>query len=563
MGYQQRGWIWGIITFFTALVSPACAQTPIDPNRDRFPQQLPTPTPLPAAPTAPTPTPNPELGSPEDAKQVSIRSIRVMGSTVLKPQAWDAIVRSLTGKTVTIGDLKATADRLTQLYLDRGEITSRVVLLPPTDGNITFQAIEGRLERVDILGLTKLDPNYVRDRIALAAGTPLNVGKLEAQLRLLRADPLFANIEASLKAGTGIGKSILTVRATEADPLDVHLTADNYSPPSVGSERIGTAIEYRNLSGRGDSANLIYNHSLAGGTDIFDLSYKIPLNPLQGTFQARIAPSSNQIIIAPFDRLGFRAKSQVYELSYRQPFTRTLQEEFALSWGASLQKGETFIGNNPAPLSIGADLQGISQTTVLKFGQDYVFRDVNGAWGLRSLLNFGIGMLGATTNPEPIPDGRFFSWQGQIQRVQVLNPDRLLIAQLDAQLTPNSLLPLHQFTIGGGQSVRGFRQNVRAGDNGVRLSLEDRRTVQRNAAGSPTLTLAPFLDAGWVWNQANNPNQLPNQNFLAGVGVGAIWEPISHLSLRVDYGLPLVNLRDRGNNLQDSGIYFNIDYSGF
>jgi hypothetical protein len=46
MGYQQRGWIWGIVTVFTALVSPACAQTPIDPNRDRFPQQLPTPTPL-------------------------------------------------------------------------------------------------------------------------------------------------------------------------------------------------------------------------------------------------------------------------------------------------------------------------------------------------------------------------------------------------------------------------------------------------------------------------------------------------------------------------------------
>jgi hemolysin activation/secretion protein len=42
-----------------------------------------------------------------------------MGSTVLKPQAWDAIVRPLTGKTVTIGDLKATADHLTQLYSSR------------------------------------------------------------------------------------------------------------------------------------------------------------------------------------------------------------------------------------------------------------------------------------------------------------------------------------------------------------------------------------------------------------------------------------------------------------
>ena len=171
-----------------------------------------------------------------------------------------------------------------------------------------------------------------------------------------------------------------------------------------------------------------------------------------------------------------------------------------------------------------------------------------------------MGAFGATINAEPLPDGRFFSWQGQIQRVQVLTPDQLLIAQIDTQLTPNALLPIHQFTIGGGQSVRGFRQNARSADNGVKLSIEDRITIQRNAAGSQTLALAPFLDTGLVWNQQDNPNGLPNQNFLAGVGLGVIWQPIPKLNLRVDYGVPLVNLVDRGSNLQDSGLYFSVSY---
>jgi hemolysin activation/secretion protein len=77
-------------------------------------------------------------------------------------------------------------------------------------------------------------------------------------------------------------------------------------------------------------------------------------------------------------------------------------------------------------------------------------------------------------NEDPVPDGRFLSWLGQIQRVQVLNNDNFLILQADVQLSTSGLLPSQQFVIGGGQSLRGYRQNVRAADNGVRFSIEDR-----------------------------------------------------------------------------------------
>ncbi|MBD0308334.1 MAG: BamA/TamA family outer membrane protein, partial [Microcoleus sp. T1-bin1] len=90
---------------------------------------------------------------------------------------------------------------------------------------------------------------------------------------------------------------------------------------------------------------------------------------------------------------------------------------------------------------------------------------------------------------------------------------------------------------------------------------EDRITLQRDGSGNPKLQLAPFLEAGRVWNAANNPNKLPNQTFLAGVGLGVIWEPIQRLNLRVDYAFPLVRISDRGDNLQDKGIYFNIIYT--
>lgn len=101
---------------------------------------------------------------------------------------------------------------------------------------------------------------------------------------------------------------------------------------------------------------------------------------------------------------------------------------------------------------------------------------------------------------------------------------------------------------------------MRAGDNGVRFSVEDRITLIRNAAGQSTLQVLPFADLGVVWNHSNNPNPQARQQFLASLGLGAIWEPTPGLTLRVDYGLPLVNLDDRGRNIQDDGFHFRVGY---
>jgi hemolysin activation/secretion protein len=153
------------------------------------------------------------------------------------------------------------------------------------------------------------------------------------------------------------------------------------------------------------------------------------------------------------------------------------------------------------------------------------------------------------------------SWLGQVQRSQLLNRRNLLLIQADLQLTPDSLLPSEQFFIGGVQSVRGYRQNSRSGDNGFRLSIEDQITIIANEAGEPKLRLVPFAELGWVWNHPDNPNTLPNQTFLAGIGLGALWEPFPNLNLRLDYGFPLVDLEERGNNLQDQGLYFSVNYT--
>jgi hemolysin activation/secretion protein len=539
-----------------------------NPNQDRFLQPPPTPAPLtPATPSvqpSPTPSPTPQPSPPANAPAFPVQKINVTGSTIFSPEQIQAVVQRFEGKTLTVEQLREAADAITQLYLNQGYITSRAILADQaiTNGVVEIRVLEGSLEDIKIEGARRVNDNYIRSRVRLGAKTPLNTAQLEDQLRLLRADPLFSNVEASLRAGTGIGQSILIVRVTEANPFEGSAGVDNYSPPSVGGERLGLNLLYRNVTGNGDAFGGSFYHTTQGGADSLDLSYRLPVNAMNGALQLRTSFTRNKVIESAFRSLGFQGDSELYEISFQQPLIRSPRQEFSLSLGFAYQDNKStynlidFFG----PPSPGADAEGRTRTSVIKFGQDYLRRDAKGAWSLRSLFSFGTGLFDATTNKPPLPDGRFFSWLGQVQRVQILGNNNFLITGVDVQLTPNRLLPSQQFVIGGGQSLRGYRQNIRAADNGVRFSLEDRIALERNEAGNPTFQLAPFFDAGVVWNNDTRNYPLPPDQFLAGVGLGLIWEPVPKLSLRVDYAYPLIRIKDRGNNAQDEAVYFNVRY---
>jgi hemolysin activation/secretion protein len=397
----------------------------------------------------------------------------------------------------------------------------------------------------------------------LGADPPLNSAKLEDQLRLLRVDPLFENVEASLKAGTGVGQSILVVRVKEADPFVGSIGIDNYSPPSVGAERFSLSLLHRNFTDLGDSVALSYRPRLETfNTYQLEFAYQVPLNPMNGKLTLRTAIDRNEVVNGRFEVLDILGESERYEIGFRQPIILTPREEFALSIGFAYQDSQIFTFQGPTRFGFGPNEEGESSTSVFTFGQEYTLREASGAWGFRSQFRLGTGLFDATSNAGDIPDSEFFSWLGQIQRVQLLGDDNFLILQLDLQLTPDPLLPSEQFVIGGAQSVRGYRQNILAGDNGLRFSVEDRIIVARNDADDPIFTLAPFFDMGVVWNAPDNPNQIfSDNNFIAGLGLGLIWQPFEGLNLRLDYAPPLVDLNIRGDDIQDDGFYFNASYT--
>jgi len=192
------------------------------PNSDRFLQPaplIPPTTPDQQAPVLETPTPTPTQPAPPI--RIQVQKVEVTGNTILSNEI-NAITKPLEGKEVTIEELGKVADAITQIYVERGYITSRAVLPDQkiTDGVVRILIIEGSLEKIEIEGNRRLNSSYIRSRVRLGVSQPLNSAKLEDQLRLLRFNPLFKNVEASLRPGNQQGQSILVVRVTEASPLD-------------------------------------------------------------------------------------------------------------------------------------------------------------------------------------------------------------------------------------------------------------------------------------------------------------------------------------------------------
>ena len=547
-----------------SLQSQLPAEVPEIPDPVAPPIILDPPSPLPDEPPAPPPEPTLEPPaaptSPPDSAAPDIRfavnRIEVLGSTVLQAQI-AALVALYENRDVAFSDLIDLRSAIAQLYIDNGYITSGAFLpinQDLTDGVVQIQVVEGEVEEIAITGLTRLREGYVRDRLKRGTATPLNQQDLEAALQLLQLNPLIEQVNAELTSGRRTGSNILLVDLQEAPPFFTTIEGNNYRSPSIGSEQLQVAFAYDNVTGFGDRLSAGYD--LSSGLDKITVAYAIPLNARDGTL--RVGYDTNDILIVEEDlqAFGIRSETDTVSLSFRQPVIRTPGQELALGLGFDWRRSQTYLfDDRPTSFSVGPE-DGESKVSVIRFFQDWVQRDAQTVLAVRSQFSFGIDAFDATINNTGT-DGRFFAWLGQFQWVQQMSPRTLLLVRLDAQLTPDSLLPLEQFGLGGIAAVRGYRQNQLVSDNGVLGSVEFRIPV---TADPQQLQLTPFLDVGYAWNSRTSN---PDPNGIVGLGLGARWQITSDLAARLDYGIPLVDVDDQGDSLQDNGLYFSLSYQPF
>ena len=545
---------------------------------------------------------------PIELQKPQLRSIATVLQDELAELEQSFVIKG--AKKTCQAELQKLVDDITNLYVKNGYINSKATITTTLPHQVLIAEGEIRpLAKEQIRGLKKVDPDYVLARLNPYITSPFNADKLQEGIEYLNRDPNFSSVRATIVAATpneskrdnrreieneiqedrgqaptstepapkttapptktiADDRPSIKIEAKERNQFQGFASFDNESPFALGSERYGAGVSISNMTDFGDRFAISNYRTTTGGLNQYDFSYSIPVNADDGLLSLRISPSNYRITQPDFNFLGIRGTNTLYEINFKQPVLRSRLSELSLSLGYAYQSGQTFIFNDTnIPFGIGPDADGTTRTGVLKFSQDYIARELNNSyWAFRSQLNLGtgFGIFNVSNNKADsanAPTGYFLSWNGLVQRVQALGRDVFLIGTVETQLANDPLLSSQQFVIGGAQSVRGFRQNVRVGDNGIRFSLENRWIALRDETTEfAKLQFLPFVELGGVWNNPRNPNALPNQNFIAAGGLGAIFEPIKGLTLRLDYAIPFLQLPDKSTNLQDSSLYFKMNY---
>ena len=498
----------------------------------------------------------------EDAPQtVFVKKFVVAGSTVFTAEELAKVLKPYTLRRISFPELLAAQQEIDRLYLENGYITSGTFLPPQKleDGIITIEVIEGGLEEINISGLDRLESGYVRSRIRKATNAPINRDDLLNALQLLQLDPLIGNLSAELTAGSTIGSSILELSLTEADPFDLTLTYDNFRSPSVGTDRRQVSLTHRNLAGYGDRLAVGYLNT-DGSNSLNDLNYTIPINASNGTLGFRLGYTDSDIIEEPFDQFNIESENTNYEFTYRQPLLQKPTEDFALGFSFSRNDSSTTANGEPFQLSRGAEIDGETHISALRFFQEYTTRNARQVLALRSQFSLGVGLFDATRNSGDIPDSNFLAWRGQAQYLRSLSSRFTLLLRSDFQTSTRPLVPVEQFSLGGALSVRGYRQDALLGDNGSFNSAEIRATVARIPKLNTSIQLTPFIDFGAVWNSDDFDFETST---LVSTGIGLRIQTSDRFAARLDYGIPLVDLDSEGDSLQEEGVYFSIELQAF
>ncbi len=354
----------------------------------------------------------------------------------------------------------------------------------------------------------------------------------------------------------------MRVLVEESRPYDLGVSFSNRRSPSVGSflgEVWGTLY---NLTGFGDS--LYARYGFTDGLDDVDAGYSLPLNAYDTQLRIYLDRSDSDIVEEPFDVADIESKTRTYGISLTHPFYRTPRRQFHGSISFEKRRSKTFILGQRVSFSLGPQ-DGKSDVTVLRLSQEWLDRGLNHVVSARSVFNVGLDALGATKNKGDIPDGQFFSWLGQLQWVQRLwDSDAQLLVRSDLQLTPDALLPLEQFGIGGANSVRGYRENLLVRDNGWVTSAEVRFPVGNlplpwfsKGADNGLVQLAVFFDFGWGWNnkRPNTDPTTPDPKRIYSPGIGLRWDPNQNIHAQLYWGKALKDVDVGGeHDLQDSGF---------
>lgn len=487
--------------------------------------------------------------------RVFVNKIRIIGNTSFSDDVVSKITSRYENREISFQELQDLRQELTLLYINKGYINSGVIIPEQKviDGIIVLNVVEGTLSSIDIEGNKYFNPKFFRERLKLAAGSPLNIYGLEQELQNLQQDSRIKSINAELGPGVMQGDAVLKLHIEDEKPLKISLNLSNNQSPSVGSYKGDLLVAYQNLFGMGHI--LEGSYSLSEGNDDYSVRYMLPVTASDTTVAVFYNKSHSTVIEEAFKLIDITSETTTFGLTCSYPLYKSFNQELSLTLSGEVRRNETFLLG--LPFSFTDEPDNVTYVSVVRFLQDWVKRSNTEVLSMRSNFSLGIDAFNATVSDSGV-DGKFILWKGQLLWLRQITEGGIqAVFHTDVQLTNDSLLSMERFPIGGIYSVRGYRKNQLVRDSGVVSSIELRIPIVKNSQQLTIAQFAPFADFGWSWAARG---ATPKPKKISSIGAGIRWNIRENMHVSVYAGFPLREINNTEYDLQDDGIHFQFGW---
>jgi len=445
-----------------------------------------------------------------------VKGFVLEGNSAFPNQELHKLLADLRDRKVTLADLQAGIQRITELYQAHGYPLARAYLPAQTidNGQIRVAILEGRYGAVRAEHAADLHGFSLAPLRQLVPGDVVKADTLTRSLLLLQEVP-GREPKATLQPGATTGTSDLVVDMGPATLLSGSVDADNYGNRFIGEYRLGGTLNVNNPLSVGDRLTL---RATASDEDqrYGRIAYQLPITPW--STQLGVAYSDmNYQLAKNFADLDAHGTAQVASVFAVQPLIR----QRGLTLDTQLQFDAKSLRDDIDAFSERSDKH--SRVTTLSLNGSSQDRLLGG--GVNSFaLAWSHGDLDISGADKRLQDqstagtqGSFNKLNPSLVRLQRLTERFSLYTQLQGQWADRNLDSSEKFYLGGAYGVRAYPQGEASGDQGWLANLELRYAL------TPAWQLSTFLDHGEVRLNRDPWTSEDNHRSLSGTGVGATW----------------------------------------
>lgn len=446
----------------------------------------------------------------DDGPTITVTRFTISGETAIDETTLQAEIADLIGKSLTMNDIFAAADRLTAYYRANGYGLASVVVPAQrvAGGVVNLEVIEGRIGQVRVEGSHSYDFGRLEAYSLQKEGDLYRSAAMERTMLLLNDIPGL-DAKAVIQPGAEFGASDVVLRVDE-DRREYRVTLDNYGREELGEVRLLGEADFNNPFGIGDQFAVDLMVTQDGLLSYGSLAYNFPL----ASNGSRLAISANyadyEVGGADFALLGISGDTTNFRIDYSYPWLRSRSDNLLLTAGVSRNEAETLLFNGTVPFNQ-------TELTLLEAGLFWnaIYAN-NGSLSVFTLFS-GNFKSRKPTALDPQTDAQ--KAKLRVDASYTLPFGRwAFTSRAAAVYSPDPLVDTQKYSLGGPFSVRGYAPAEVRGDKGLELSLEVQRyfPLWSGARGAASV----FVDGGMVNRYPLSATPTDDEDSLASAGLG-------------------------------------------